>query len=241
MKKPTRSFFLFFILFFVSLNGLCLATFYGTPKTGLQNFGRDPYAYSVFVPQNYTPEHNWPLVIALQAAGKAGNETVQSWAREAGERGYILLCPAAPALISRSQTGDDTRILKLKAEVQSQYEIDPERVLLTGAGDAGHYALYLGLQHSREFSAIACVGNAAAGPLAKLFKFSLTTARRMPLLFLIGPQKGADDPALTADVEVFKKEGYAVQVIGSDALQSASDTAAHPFIMNWFEEELSKK
>ena len=109
MIRSVRFFFLFFVPLFVSFGSVCCATFYGTPKTGPQSFGRDQYAYSIFVPQDYTPERRWPLVIALKAEGKAGDEAVASWVRESGERGYILLCPTVSTLISRSQTGDDAR------------------------------------------------------------------------------------------------------------------------------------
>lgn len=236
MIKMARSFFLFFLPVLIFGAGVSWATFYGTPKTGLQNFGRDPYAYSVFVPENYTSEHSWPLVVALRPSGKAGDEALQSWISGAQRRGYIVLCLSVPALISTSQTGTDTRILKVKAEVQSQYEIDRKRIWLTGTGDAGHYALYLGLKHPHEFSAIACVGNVLRGPLSKLFSFSMTeTRRRMPLLVVTGPEGEAEAPAAVDDLDLFQKQGYPVEVVQSDSLQNLTDAAVQPLLMDWFE------
>src|SRR3990167_3781860 len=80
-------------LFFCSFHERSDAAFFGDVKTGLQNVAEDRYGYSLFVPENYTPDRKCPLVMALHDQGKRGEDYIQVWLEAAKERGFIVLCP----------------------------------------------------------------------------------------------------------------------------------------------------
>lgn len=235
-KMAGRRFFLFFLFFFCSLIQPIDAVFLGTAKTGLQNLGSEQYPYSVYVPDEYMPDRGWPLVIALYVAGGKDETFVENWAREAQRRGFILLCPGFNIFMQGNPSAHDRRILKLIEEVRTQYEIDPGRVLITGFGDAGHYALYLGLQFPQDIRAVASIGNALEGPLERLFRFAYAEENRFPVLLLVKNADPAEDPKLQEGAELFRQKGYRVDTVPADSIQDVNDPSAIPFITNWFDE-----
>lgn len=234
-------FFIFFLFLFCSLNQPIHAVFLGTPKTGLQNLGSEQYPYSIYVPQEYVSDRSWPLVIVLYVAGGGKDkELIEHWAREAQRRGFVLLCPGFNIFMQGNPSASDRRILKLINEVRTQYEIDSKRVLITGFGDAGHYALYLGMRFPQEINFVAAIGNALSGPLQKLFRFAYARDNRVPILILTGNQNPADDSRFQKELETFKNRGYQVDVVPAETISSAADPSAIPFVIDWFD-EIGKK
>ena len=49
--------------------------------------------YSLYVPESYTPQQSWPLVICLHGAYGRGDDYIWSWLRPAKSKGYLLLSP----------------------------------------------------------------------------------------------------------------------------------------------------
>jgi predicted peptidase len=141
------------------------SAYFGEVKTGLQNVAGDRYGYSLYIPEEYTPDRSWPLVIALHDRGGRGEELIQAWVSEAKQRGFIVFCPTYEEPRGEALFDHDKRLLKLKQEIQSQYEIDAGRILIAGSGIGGHYAFYLGLRYPKEFSAVVSIGNAVTGTL----------------------------------------------------------------------------
>ncbi len=235
-KTGGRRFFLFFLFFFCSLIQPIDAAFLGTPKTGLQNLGSEQYPYSIYVPEGYAADRSWPLVIALYVAGGKDQTFVENWAREAERRGFVLLCPGFNIFMQGNPSAHDRRILKLIDEVRAQYEIDPDRVLITGFGDAGHYALYLGLRFPEDIHSVASIGNALEGPLERLFRFAYAEENQFPVLLLVKSTKPAEDSELQEKVEFFRQKGYRVDAVPAESIQDVNDPSAIPFIVNWFDE-----
>ncbi|MGH7837557.1 MAG: hypothetical protein ACREQC_06985, partial [Candidatus Binataceae bacterium] len=50
-------------------------------------------AYSLYVPENYSADRRWPLIICLHGGYGEGYEYIWTWLRSARSRGYILLSP----------------------------------------------------------------------------------------------------------------------------------------------------
>jgi len=51
--------------------------------------------FSMYVPEDYTPERQWPLVMALHGGGGNGRSFLWSWLRDARGRGAILIAPSS--------------------------------------------------------------------------------------------------------------------------------------------------
>jgi len=122
----------------------------------------DPYArggYSLFIPEIYTPERTWPLVVALHGGNGHGRDFIWTWLREARSRGFVLLAPTSlgPTWSILNAEVDAKPLSRHLEEVYSLVNIDRSRILLTGMSDGGTFALAVGVSPDCPYQAIAPV------------------------------------------------------------------------------------
>jgi phospholipase/carboxylesterase len=120
--------------------------------------------FSLYVPEYYTPDRAWPLVMALHGGSGNGRGFLWSWLRDARSRGAILVAPTATGTTPNKSTwalmGDDTdtpnlgRILDI---VRSRWNVDPAKLLLTGMSDGGTFCYVSGLESASPFTHLAPV------------------------------------------------------------------------------------
>ncbi|MBI4358533.1 MAG: hypothetical protein HY584_04470 [Candidatus Omnitrophica bacterium] len=228
--------------FFCALADDTSATFFGEVKTGLQNVASDRYGYSLFVPGEYTPDRSWPLVVVLHDTGGRGEEYIKVWAEAAKERGMIVFSPTYEEPRGGLPFDHDQRLIRLKRAIQDQYEVDPDRVLITGFGSGGHYAFYLGLRYPKEFTAIASIGNAVMGNLKKLFSFSYAELNQLPILMLVEQEKEITDSQETlAELDALQARGYFVEMVEAEGTSDLKNPNTNSYILEWFEQISSER
>jgi phospholipase/carboxylesterase len=120
--------------------------------------------FSLYVPEYYTPDRAWPLVMALHGGSGNGRGFLWSWLRDARSLGAILVAPTATASTSNKTTwalmGEDTdtpNLARILDSVRSRYNVDPARLLLTGMSDGGTFCYVSGLQGACPFTHLAPV------------------------------------------------------------------------------------
>jgi phospholipase/carboxylesterase len=120
--------------------------------------------FSLYVPEYYTPDRAWPLVMALHGGSGNGRGFLWSWLRDARSHGAILVAPTATDHPSPKNTwalmGEDTdspNLARILEAVRSRYNIDPERLLLTGMSDGGTFCYVSGLESASPFTHLAPV------------------------------------------------------------------------------------
>lgn len=211
------------------------ATFFGESKTGLQNIASDRYGYSIYVPSEYTPDKSWPLVIALHDEGKRGEDYIRAWLETAKERGMIVFCPTYEYPRSGLPYEHDERLMELKRSIQNQYEIDSNRILITGYGSGGHYAFYLGLRYPNEFSAVASIGNGMKGSFEKLFTYSYADIHKLPILMLLpSNEKISKTPGLLEKMNEVQKRGYLLEAVETENPKDLENVNTNSYVLEWF-------
>jgi phospholipase/carboxylesterase len=115
--------------------------------------------FSMYVPEYYTAERTWPLVMALHGGSGNGRAFLWSWLRAARTWGAIVVAPTAIgdtwALMGEDiDTPNVERILGL---VRERWSIDPARLLLTGMSDGGTFCYVSGLEPASPFTHLAPV------------------------------------------------------------------------------------
>jgi phospholipase/carboxylesterase len=115
--------------------------------------------FSLYVPEYYTADRAWPLVMALHGGSGNGRGFLWSWLRDARSFGAILVAPTAIgstwALMGEDvDTPNLARILDL---ARARWNIDPKRLLLTGMSDGGTFSYVTGLEGSSPFTHLAPV------------------------------------------------------------------------------------
>src|SRR5712671_7146207 len=117
--------------------------------------------FSLYVPEYYTPDRAWPLVMALHGGSGNGRGFLWSWLRDARSYGAILVAPTATGGTNKStwalmgEDSDTPNLARILASVQSRWNIDPSRLLLTGMSDGGTFCYVTGLESASPFTHLA--------------------------------------------------------------------------------------
>ena len=137
-------------------------------NTGIIHNNNEPGSrggFSLYVPEYYTPDRKWPLVMALHGGSGNGRAFLWSWLRDARSFGAILVAPTATGNPSSNNTtwalmGEDTdtpNLARILASVRERWNIDPARLLLTGMSDGGTFCYVSGLESASPFTHLAPV------------------------------------------------------------------------------------
>lgn len=131
----------------------------GVP-TGLlyRDWDPQPPRYTLYVPENYTPTHPWPLIVYLHGGGGNDHDAVWLWLRYAKSKGFLLVCPKSPDFTW--VFSDVQWVLATIKEVASMYNIVEKGIFLTGVSDGGTFSYEFGLSNPHIFAAIAPVAGA---------------------------------------------------------------------------------
>jgi phospholipase/carboxylesterase len=131
-------------------------------NTGILHDHNDPGSrggFSLYVPEYYTPDRAWPLVMALHGGSGNGRGFLWSWLRDARSRGAIVVAPTATGS-TWALMGEDTdtaNLARILDVVRARWNIDPEKLLLTGMSDGGTFCYVTGLESASPFTHLAPV------------------------------------------------------------------------------------
>ncbi|WP_027522123.1 phospholipase [Bradyrhizobium sp. Ec3.3] len=133
-----------------------------TGQTGIFHRNNEPGSrggYSLYVPEYYTPERSWPLVMALHGGSGNGRGFLWSWLRDARSIGAILIAPTAtgPTWALMGDDADTPNLARILETVRSLWNVDPSRLLLTGMSDGGTFCYVSGLEAASPFTHLAPV------------------------------------------------------------------------------------
>jgi len=129
----------------------------------VENAPRTRGGFSLYVPENYTPDRAWPLVVALHGGSGHGRGFLWSWLRDARSFGAILIAPTSAGNSLGSTwalMGDDNdtpNLARIVEGVRGRWNVDPERLLLTGMSDGGTFCYVSALDRSSPFTHLAPV------------------------------------------------------------------------------------
>jgi len=115
--------------------------------------------FSLYVPEYYTADRSWPLVMALHGGSGNGRDFLWSWLRAARGLGAILVAPTAtgPTWALMGEDADTPNLARILDLVRSRVAVDPSRMLLTGMSDGGTFCYVSGLERSSPFTHLAPV------------------------------------------------------------------------------------
>jgi predicted peptidase len=127
-------------------------------------FDGESYAYTVFVPPDYTPDSKWPVILFLHGSGERGADGFvpsEVGIGRAIRRNYRL----CPALVVMPQCRKDQywnqpmldMALRCVRETSMAYNVDGERFTVTGLSLGGAGTWELGARMGDQLAAIAPV------------------------------------------------------------------------------------
>ena len=113
--------------------------------------------FSAYVPETYSEDRDWPLVVALHGGSGDGRSFLWSWLRDARSLGAILVSPTS---IDRTwglnnPGADAANLARILGEIEGRWRIDPARRLMTGMSDGGTFCYVAGLDAGSPFTHLA--------------------------------------------------------------------------------------
>jgi len=130
--------------------------------TGIVHDNNEPGSrggYSLYVPEYYSRDRAWPLVMALHGGSGNGRNFLWSWLRAARSIGAILVAPTAtgPTWALMGEDVDSPNLARILETIRRKWTIDPSRLLLTGMSDGGTFSYVSGLEAASPFTHLAPV------------------------------------------------------------------------------------
>jgi phospholipase/carboxylesterase len=131
-------------------------------NTGIIHNNNEPGSrggFSLYVPEYYTPDRAWPLVMALHGGSGNGRGFLWSWLRDARSHGAILVAPTATGS-TWALMGEDTdtpNLVRILESARARWNVDPTKMLMTGMSDGGTFCYVSGLDGASPFTHLAPV------------------------------------------------------------------------------------
>lgn len=138
------------------------------------------HGYVVWVPPNYTPNREWPVILFLHGAGERGTDGIRqsqtalgAMIRRWGAFPWIVVFPQAEDKrgpikeVWSPDTPDGRRALKILDEVERDYSTDADHRVLAGWSMGGRGAYMLAAAFPEKWSAVVAVAGWADVELAE--------------------------------------------------------------------------
>ncbi|HYV06491.1 MAG TPA: prolyl oligopeptidase family serine peptidase, partial [Blastocatellia bacterium] len=196
--------------------------------------------YQIFVPSGYDKAKPVPLVIALHGMGGDENSYLSYYGQgafkvEAEKRGYIVACPKGRKPASMYIGDAERDVMDVLVEVRRAYNIDPDRIYLTGHSMGGFGTWSIAMNHPDVFAALAPIsGGSTPANMSKI--------AHIPQIVVHGDK----DPTVPVErsrvmVEAGKKLGAEIKYIevpGGD--HGNIVTPNFPAVFDWFDSHKRK-
>jgi phospholipase/carboxylesterase len=190
--------------------------------------------FSLYVPEYYTPDRAWPLVMALHGGSGNGRGFLWSWLRDARSHGAILVAPTATGN-TWALMGDDTdtpNLCRIIDRLRGRWNIDPDRLLLTGMSDGGTFCYVTGLESASPFTHLAPVSATFHPLMAEIA--DAERLRGLPIYLVHGRLDWM------FPVQVARQTQQLLSAAGADVIYREIDDLSHcypreinPAILNW--------
>lgn len=120
----------------------------------LVSIGGKKGEYFVSIPSHYMPNRPWPAVLTLHGVGGSGYGQIMAWLKSSVHKDdFIFVAPTYGPGLWWNEEGERI-VLSVIDKVKRDYNIDANRVYLTGFSSGGHGVWYFALRYPSLFAAI---------------------------------------------------------------------------------------
>ena len=156
--------------------------------------GEHQFSYALYLPKTYDPNTSLPLVVCLHSGVLTGERALESWISRL-EDAYILVCPTLDFGLNRQwwTIAGEVLLLATLQDVTQQYNVDPNRIFLTGLANGAVGTLMTGMHRADRFAGIVPIAGCLPDKLYPL----LANLKHTPVYALHGSQDLRVPPSCT--------------------------------------------
>ena len=208
-------------------------------RTGVMHFAAEDGergGFWLYVPEHYAPDRAWPLVMALHGGSGTGRQFLWNWLRDARSRGAILVAPTSVqstwALMGPDP--DTPNLLRILEFITWRWNVDANRLLLTGMSDGGTFTYASGLRAQSPFTHLAPIAAAFHPMLVHLG--DPTRMRGLPIHIIHGILDWMFPSALARQAHLaLASAGAAVSYREVDDLSHTYPGELNAVLLSWLE------
>lgn len=200
--------------------------------------------YLLFLPEGYRAHSGkeWPLILFLHGSGERGTNI---WlvakhgppeiVRQRADFPFVVVSPQCP----KRQWWSNDSLLALLNYVEANYNVDTNRVYLTGLSMGGFGAYRLGLAYPERFAAMAPISGGGDASLVRIRAYQHPQALKTLAIWAF---HGAKDPVVPLQgdeemVDALKKAGcheVKFTVYPDTGHDAWTETYNNPRLYQWF-------
>ena len=191
--------------------------------------------FSIYVPESYDPNHEYPTVFAMHGGSGHGSSFLWSWLRTARTEELVVVSPTSVggtwAIMGPDQ--DTPNLLQILKSVRQMVNIDETKLLLTGMSDGGTFTYVSGCLEDSPFTHLAPCSASFHPMLIEMM--SKERLKGLPICIT----HGALDWMFTVDVA--QTAEYSFNAAGAKVLYREIPDLAHtypedanPELVDWF-------
>ncbi len=117
--------------------------------------------YTVQLPPEYHQGRSYPVLFVLHEGGEKPEDMLKRWSALAAQHGYLLVAPEW----DRGSNGtyaysaaEHSAVVDVLRDLRRRFQIDSDRVFVSGLGQGGNMAFDVGLAHPDLFAGVLPVG-----------------------------------------------------------------------------------
>jgi pimeloyl-ACP methyl ester carboxylesterase len=156
----------------------------GTTLRAMASSGFSGAPYIIHVPLDYRGDQPFPLIVYLSGGGGLSFDAALSMGNSLKQAGYLVLMPHAGGDLWWEPKPTD-RVHTLLLEILRSYNVDADRVYLTGFSNGGTASLEFGARWPQRFAAIASLMGAGMDSPSGV-KVPMRNLLDVPVLFVHG-------------------------------------------------------
>ena len=189
----------------------------------------DPTEYYLYLPGNYSPDHEWPVFVGIHGFGGSGRDCLSMWQTYADQAGFVLLCPSlADEGGGWYQAEGEAVLSKILEQVAQECRVQ-KRIFLAGFSAGATFVQGFAFAHP---DLVAAVATLSAGN----YYAPASQAQGVIFLVVIGDR---DNPVGIQGAESFtealKQGGFSVELHVLPGVGHTASTEAKDLTIKLFE------
>jgi pimeloyl-ACP methyl ester carboxylesterase len=196
---------------------------------------RKAITYHLRLPPEYTHGRSYPVLFVLHMMGEKPTEALARWSEEARRHGYILAAPEWGDRVHYAYTAEEqAAVFDTLRDLRRRFNVDSDRVFLTGVGDGGALAFDAGLSHPDQFAGVVPV-NASPHWFPKAYQ---SYGFQLPFYVVTGDLAGEAATGIRKQFEAWAVGGYPAVYAEYKGRGAEFFEAETPSIFDWMDRKV---